>query len=163
MTRREAAAASVSSVMIGLSRVGLAGLKRAFERAEESGLVEREPLVDLMLQVLAELNFIPPARRDDYGRAVWREYVRHRGGEIRDLYSEIEVVVRGEPGEALDRFEQTLRSVFEEYELRPVVTREPAEPGGSDPELLIGGEVVLAGAVRAAEVRRAVRRRISDW
>ena len=42
---------------------------------------------------------------------------RHRGEDIRDLYSEIEVVVRGEPGEGLDRFLRALRIAFGEHEL----------------------------------------------
>ena len=90
---------SVSGVLIGLDRVGLVGLEQAFEKADASGLDSREELVSLLLEALSSRNYIAAASQDEYRQAVWREYQRHRGEDIRDLYSEIEVAVRGDAGE----------------------------------------------------------------
>jgi hypothetical protein len=100
---------------------------------------------------------------DDYRHTLWREFMRHRGEDIRELYSEIDVIVRGEQGDELDHFLRALRIAFGEHELKPAVTMEPPDPAGQNPQLVIDGEIVLAGASRDRDVDRAVRAQISDW
>jgi hypothetical protein len=108
---------SVSQVLVGLDRVGLAGLEQAFERADDSGLGEREGLVELMMEALSTRNYIPPESEGEYRKTVWREYLRHRGEDIRHLYSKVEVVVRGEAGDDLDRIVGAVSAVMTEHEL----------------------------------------------
>ncbi len=155
--------AAVTQVLVGLRRIGIVGLRESLIGVEASGATEREEVVDVMLGALSQLNYIPSHVEDDYRKTLWREYMRHRGEDIRDLYSEIEVVVRGEQGEGLDRFLRALRIAFGEHELKPAATLEPPDPAGHNPQMLIDGEVVLAGATREREVERAVRAQISDW
>jgi hypothetical protein len=155
--------ASVTQVLVGLRRIGIVGLQESLREVEKAGATEREEVVDLMLGVLSEINYIPSHVLDEYRHALWREYMRHRGEDIRDLYSEIDVVVRGEPGEDLDRFQRALRLAFGEHELKPAVTLESPAPKGRNPQLVIEGEVVLAGTTRDREVDKAVRAQISDW
>ncbi len=89
--------------------------------------------------------------------------MRHRGEDIRDLYSEIEVSVRSSPGAELDRFLETLEEVFAKYELKPVITLEPPDPQGPNPQLWIMNELVVAGTTRFRALAKAVGRQISDW
>ena len=155
--------AAVTQVLVGLRRIGIVGLRESLKEVEASGATDRHKVVDLMLSTLSRLNYIPPHVEDDYRKALWREYMRHRGEDIRDLYSEIEVVVRGEAGAELDRFLRALRLAFNEHELTPAVTMEAPDLEGRNPQMLIDGEIVLAGATREREVEKAVRAQISDW
>jgi hypothetical protein len=155
--------ASVTQVLVGLRRIGIVGLRESLKAVEAAGATERDEVVDVMLETLSGLNYIPSHVQGDYREALWREYKRHRGEDIRDLYSEIEIVVRGEPGADLDRFLRALRNSFGEHELKPAVTIEEPDPSGRNPQMLIDGEVVLAGTARERDVERAVRAQISDW
>lgn len=154
---------SVSQVLLGLDRIGLVGLERTFQEADESRLTEREELVSLMMEALSKQNYIPSASHDKYRHALWREYLRHRGEDIRDLYSEIEVVIRSEPGPELDRFLETVVEVFAKYELKPVIELEPPDPLGPNPQLRIREKLVVAGTTDPERIGRAVGRQISDW
>ena len=155
--------AEVTQILIGLRRLGIVGLRGSLKQVDAAGVTEREEVVDLMLGTLSRLNYIPPHVEDDYRQALWREYMRRLGEDIRDLYSEIEVVVRGEQGDEMDRFLRALRLAFGEHELKPAVAMEPPDPRGQNPQMLIDGELILAGATREREVDKAVRAQISDW
>ena len=155
--------AAVTQVLVGLRRIGIVGLRESLKEVEASGVTEREAVVGVMMGALSQINYIPAHVEDEYRHALWREYRRHLGEDIRDLYSEIEVVVRGEQGEELDRFLRALRLAFGEHELKPEVTMEPPDPAGHNPQMLIDGEIILAGATREREVEKAVRAQISDW
>lgn len=155
--------AEVTQILVGLRRIGIVGLRESLKRVDSAGATEHEEVVDLMLGTLARMNYIPAHVEDDYRQALWREYMRHLGEDIRDLYSEIEVVVRGEPGDEMDSFLRALRLAFGEHELKPAVQMEPPDPDGLNPQLLIENEVVLSGATRNRDVDRAIRAQISDW
>jgi hypothetical protein len=139
------------------------GLQESLKQVEKSGVTERDEVVEVMLSTLWEMNYIPSHVLDEYRDALWREYMRHNGEDIRDLYSIIDVAVRGEQGPELERFMRALRIAFGEHELKPAVTLEPPDPSGRNPQMLIDGEVVLAGTAREREVEKAVRAQISDW
>jgi hypothetical protein len=94
---------------------------------------------------------------------VWREYLRGRGEDFSEFFSQVPVTVRGEPGEELDRFVDLVRSVLAELELWPVVTVAPAIEGASNPQLEIGGETILRGMPSRQQLKLAVRQSISDW
>jgi hypothetical protein len=154
---------SVTQVLIGLHRVGLVGLEPAIEQAEAAGLEDREDLLDVMMEALTPLNYIPQSAKEDYRQTVWREYRRHRGEDIRDLYSKIEVDVRGEPGDEVDRLVETLTAVLGEHELQPVVNYQPPTSATHLPQLLIAGKLVVEGKTREADIKKAISRQISDW
>jgi hypothetical protein len=154
---------SVSGVLIGLDRVGLVGLEQAFEKADASGLDSREELVSLLLEALSSRNYIAAASQDEYRRAVWREYQRHRGEDIRHLYSEIEVAVRGEAGEDRERIVGAVAAVLAEHELAPRFRYEAADPADVNPLVSIAGQVVVRGIRSESAIRKAVKARIDDW
>ncbi|MGB6640224.1 MAG: hypothetical protein WBG67_05580 [Thermoanaerobaculia bacterium] len=150
----------VVQVLIGLQRIGLAGLWEVIKEAESSGLTDRETLLDRMMGALSELNFIPESSTEEYRRAVWREYLRRRGEDYWEFLSEIPVVVRGEANLG---FVADLEAVFAEHDLKPVVSIEPAEPDAASPELVIDGESVIAGPTSRQGMRRAIQKQIGDW
>jgi len=152
-----------TQILVGLHRIGLVGFREALQEALVSGLAEREAVVDSILEALSARNYLPDSGVDLLRLAVWREFQRRRGEDIRDLYSEIEVVVRGEPGENLDRFVETLVSVFGDFELRPLVAHEPLSEGEPGPQLLLGEDTVARGLLPRRALKNAVRKRITDW
>jgi hypothetical protein len=154
---------SLSQVRVGLNHIGLVGLEQALEKADASGSEDRDEIVSLMMEALAEGNYIPSASTDAYRQALWREYLRHGGEDIRHPYSEIEMVVRSRPGPELDRFLETLEQVFAEHELKPVIALEPPSEQGPNPQLRIGDEVVTAGTTDPQRVAQSVGRQISHW
>jgi len=154
---------SVSQVLVGLSRVGLVGLRPALERADASGIEDRDAIIELLMETLAERNYISADSTDAYRLALWREFLRHRGEDIRHLYSEIEVTVRAAPGRELDLFCDTLVEVFAKHELKPAITVEPPDAGGPSPQLWIGDRLIVAGTTDSGAIARHVAKQISDW
>jgi hypothetical protein len=153
----------VNTILVGLHRVGLVGLEEALKKASESGLADREELIELLLDTLTGENYVPETQREAFGLALWREYLRYRGEDFSEFLSEIEVTVRGEEGERRDAFVETLGSVFREIELKPlIVFAPPAEPG-PNPQLVINDEIIVRGVQSRQAFKTAVRRSITDW
>lgn len=155
--------ARVAKILIGLHEVGIVGLHEALKEAEESNLGEREEILDRLMDRLSAENYIPESQADGYRTAVWREFLRRRGEDFRDFYSEVEVVVRGEPGEERDRFVATLTSVFGDFELKPVVAYAPPTGDEVTPELVVRDHTIVQGNLPRRAFREAVRRSLSHW
>lgn len=155
--------ANVDVILVGLHQVGIVGLRDALKEVERSGLTTREDVVEWLTGRLAGDNYVPSSQLEPYRQALWREFLRSKGEEIRDLYSEIEAKVRGVSGPERDRFVEVLCSVFGEFELKPVVQYVDPIEKGSPPELLIDEETVVRGFPPRDLVKAAIRRRISEW
>ena len=153
----------VHTTMVGLHRVGLVGLDDALKKADASGLDEREAIVDLLVETLQADNYLPASQADEFRTAMWREYLRHRGEDCSEFFSEIEVTVRGEPGQERDRFMETFGDVIAEFELNPVVTFHPPGEPDPNPQLVIHGEVVVRGSPSRQSFKIALRKSVSDW
>jgi hypothetical protein len=154
---------SVTKVLIGLQQVGVVGLREAFKNTDASGLTEREAIVDLIMEALAHHNYIPASEVESYRQAVWRELLRYRGEDFRHVYSEVDVVVRGVPGDERDRFVETLASVFGDFELKPRIVFAPPDAEGPHPQLLIFDEPIVKGCLNRKDFKQAVRKHISHW
>ena len=154
---------SVRQVMIGLHRVGIVGLHNAIALAAGSDLEERDPIVDLVLENLRPDNYIPDDQVADYRTALWREYLRHRGEDITELYTAVAVVVHGVAGEELERFVELVRAAMALFELRPAIEFAPPGDEGSNPQLVIDDAVVARGPQSRHGMERAVRQSLSDW
>jgi len=154
---------AVTQILVGLDHVGVVGLDEARRKADLSGLAEREDLVDLMLALLAEDNYIHPKRVDAYRVALWREYLRRRGEDFSDFYSELPVAIRGGSDEERDRLGRMITSALAEHELRPSMTAVTAADEDLELVLEIDGEVVVRGLPTLNGLRKAVRHRLSDW
>jgi hypothetical protein len=152
---------SVKQIMVGLYQLGLVGLSKALKGTAERGLSERDDIVDHLISVLEGENYIPDRENEEFRIALWREYLRHTGGDFSPFFSRVDVTVRGEPGERRDEFVEMAFDVFAEHELTPVIEFVPS--GGGEPELLIDGAVVVAGVQRRPSFNAAVRKSFSDW
>ena len=153
---------SVVQVLVGTSRVGLVGLRACQQRADESGLENRQALLDFMMEDLAHSNYIPEGRLEEYRSAVWREYLRHRGEDFTEFYSEIPVTLRGGADQERARLAEMITAALADHELRPAVTWAP--PLGEDlVQLEIDGVKVVCGLPTFTALKQVVRQRLSDW
>jgi len=151
------------AILVGLHRVGLVGLRAALEKVDRAGLEDRDAIVDLLIETLAVDNYLPESQLEPFRVAIWREYLRRKGEDIRPFYSEIEVTVAGEPGGARDEFVGMMRSVFGDFELKPIVAFARAGEGGPDPRLVINDEIIVRGLQSRRSFKSAVHKSISDW
>lgn len=154
---------SVSQVLVGLHRVGVVGLRQACEKVAAAGLAGRGEIVDCLQAELAADNFIPESQEEAYYTALWREYLRFVGEDFSEFFSEIEVTVRGEPGEERDHLAGLCASVLADFELRPVAEFADADEEGPNPQLVIGGTTVARGVPSRRSLKATIRHRLSDW
>lgn len=154
---------AVAQVMVGLHRVGVVGLRQALVAVDELALAECDAILDALMALLGDDNYIPERQVEAFRVALWREYLRHRGEDFSAFFSEVEVMVRGEPGEERDLFVETVVSIFGEFELRPVFTFAPAVTGEANPQLAIGDDAIVRGFPSRRAFKAAVRASFSDW
>ncbi len=153
----------MSQVLVGLHRVGIVGLRQACKAAVEADLGDREEIVAFLRAQLAADNYIPSGQEELYRGALWREYLRSVGEDFSGFFSEVEVVVRGEPGEDRDRLAGLCVEVLAEFELQPVVEFVVADDEGPSPQLEIGGATIACGLPSRKSLKATVRHRLSDW
>ena len=154
---------SVAQVLVGLHRIGIAGLHGTLRKAGGSGLQDREELVNLIVDDLASKNYIADSQVPAFRTAVWREYLRFRGEDFSAFFSEIPVTVRGPAGEERDEMVTLLRSVLADLELRPVIAYAAETAMTSKPELLIRDKVVAHSPQSRRSLEKAIRQSLSAW
>lgn len=154
---------SVTQVRIDRHRVGIVGLADALAAVVGCGLESRKAIEDRLLQLLARRNYIPEGQAGSYRRALWREYLRHQGLDISDLFDEVEVRVRGPEGDARDRVVDLLTSVLAEFELRPLISYSAELGDGAAPQLELAGRTFMRGVPTRRALRSAVYQTFSDW
>jgi len=147
-------------VLVGLNRVGIVGLTDALKKAAQSGLTGRTAVTEMLMATLEADNYIPK-NDDEYRAALWREYLRYTGGDIRPFFSEINVTVRGAEGKERDEFVEAVESVFAEFELKPVVAYVAAGDDGPNPQLVVFDETIVMGYRGRNHLKAAVHKAIS--
>jgi hypothetical protein len=153
----------VTQIMIGLHRVGIVGLHKAIQKAADTDLSDREEIVDLLMATLALDNYIPPSQVEAMRIAVWREYLRSRGEDIDEFFSEVTVTVCGDSGDERDRFVELTIVVLNEFEIRPDIEYGDPRPDGPNPQLVIGDQVVVQGLKSREHFSSEVRKSLSHW
>lgn len=153
---------STDTVLVGLRRVGLVGLREALRKVNEEPRPAPDAAVDRLLEILRLRNYIPEDHEPAYRRALGRELLRSRGEDFGALLEAIPVTLRGADGGERRRLQEDLAAVLEELELRPVLALEPPGPG-PNPQVLIGGEIVQRGPASRPQLRAAVERTLTDW
>ncbi len=75
--------ATSRTIRIGSASIGLIGLDLAINEAAASKLSEAEAM-DVLFQAIREKNYIPPAMKEKYRLALFKEYARHLRGDDGD-------------------------------------------------------------------------------
>lgn len=150
-------------ILVGLHLVGLAGLRDGFLKADRSDLSGQDELQELLLATVAVDNYIPSGSEALYRRALWREYLRYRGDDFSDFFSEIEIGITGNAGSDRDRFLEMTRVVFRHLELTALIAFLPPVADAVNPQLWISGEPIVVGHLSQEKFKTAIHRTISDW
>ena len=69
----------ITQVHIGKNLIGLRGLTEIFEELASRSWESPAAAQEEVLRRAAGANYIPSGSRDDYGRALWREFRRFKG------------------------------------------------------------------------------------
>jgi hypothetical protein len=139
-------------VRIGKNLIGLRGLTEIFQelapRSWESPQAAQEELV----RRAAGANYMPPGSRDDYGRALWREFRRFQGDAAEaEAAAGLEIKVLGQGCSGCQHFYQRVVDILA---ARAIIAdlqyiTDPALLKDYDvrafPALIINGRLVLAG------------------
>ena len=142
----------ITFVRIGKNLIGLPGLTEIFQELASGSWESPEAAQEELLRRAAGANYIPPGFRDDYRRALWREFLRFKGDAAEAAAAaglEIKVLGLGCSG-----CQQFYQQVVDILAARAIVAdlqyiTAPALLNDYDvrslPALVINGRLVLAG------------------
>ena len=139
-------------VRIGKNLVGLSGLTEIFQELASRSWDTPAAAQEELLHRAAGANYMPPGSREEYGRALWREFRRFKGEAAEaEVACGLEIKVLGLGCSGCQQFYQhvvdilaaraivadlqyiTAPALLNDYEVR------------SFPALIINGRLVLAG------------------
>lgn len=142
----------ITQVRIGKSCIGLKGLPEIFEELSSRPLESPEAAQEELLRRAAGVNYIPSGCRDDYRRALWREFQGFRGEAVEaEGAAGLEIKVLGLGCSGCRQFYQQVVDILAahaiiadlQYITAPALLKDYEVR--SFPALVINGRVVLAG------------------
>ena len=145
----------VKQIRVGASAVGIIGLKAVQEdMAEEYGAKPDQEVQEELLSRLGKKNYIPETAKEDYGKALLREFKRFLGKPFEEeALRGLEVKVLGPGCAQCNRLEKELMQVMSEIGIIADIehVRDAGEIGRygvmGTPALLINREVKAVGSV----------------
>jgi hypothetical protein len=142
----------ITFVRIGKNLIGLRGLKEIFEKLASRSVESPEVGQEELLRRAAGANYIPSGSRDDYGRALWREFLRFKGDTAEaEAAPGLEIKVLGLGCSGCQQFYQQVVDILAaraiiadlQYITAPALLKDYEVR--SFPALIINGRLVLAG------------------
>jgi hypothetical protein len=142
----------ITQVRIGKNLIGLRGLTEIFEELASRSWETPAAAEEEVLRRAAGVNYIPPGSRDDYGRALWREFLRFKGEAAEaEAAVDLEIKVLGLGCSGCQQFYQQVVDILAahamvadlQYITAPVLLKDYNVQ--SFPALMINGRLVLAG------------------
>jgi hypothetical protein len=142
----------IIQVRIGKNLVGLRGLPEIFEAISSRAWESPEAAQAELLRRAVGANYIPPGSREDYRRALWREFRRSRGEAPEpEANAALEIKVLGLGCSGCRQFYQQVVDILAahaiiadlQYITAPALLKDYEVR--SFPGLVINGRVVLAG------------------
>jgi hypothetical protein len=142
----------ITQVRIGKNLVGLRGLTEIFEELASRSWESPVAAQAEVLRRAAGVNYIPPGSRDDYGRALWREFRRFKGEAAEaEAAAGLEIKVLGLGCSGCQQFYQQVVDILAaraivadlQYITAPALLKDYNVQ--SFPALIINGRLVLAG------------------
>jgi hypothetical protein len=142
----------ITQVRIGKNLIGLRGLTEIFQELASRSWKSPAAAQEEVLRRAAGVNYIPSGSRDDYGRALWREFRRFKGEAAEaEAAASLEIKVLGLGCSGCQQFYQQVVDILA---ARAIVAdlqyiTAPALLKGynvqSFPALIINGRLILAG------------------
>jgi hypothetical protein len=141
-------------VRIGKNLIGLSGLTEIFPELASRSFESPAAAQEELLRRAAGVNYIPSGSRDDYGRALWREFRRFQGEAAEaEAATGLEIKVLGLGCSGCQKFYQQVVDILAaraivadlQYITAPVLLQDYEVR--SYPALIINGRLVLAGQI----------------
>ena len=134
--------------------MGLIGLKEVFEELKsEKGKPESE-LKEMLVEKVGQKNYVPRSRREEYSKALFREFKKFLGEKVEEERSGfLDVIILGQGCYSCNRLEQDVMSVLSETGIQASLNHitEPslfAQYGNPAlPALIINGKVKSQGTL----------------
>jgi hypothetical protein len=142
----------IIQVRIGKNLIGLKGLTEIFEDLAPRSWESPEAAQAELLRRAAGANYIPSGSWDDYGRALWREFLRFKGEAAEtETTGGLEIKVLGLGCSGCQQFYQQVVDILAaraimadlQYITAPALLKDYGVR--SFPALMINGRMVLAG------------------
>ena len=141
-------------VVVGDTQVGLIGLKEIFEELKSQKEIPESVLKERLVGRAAEKNYIPDSIKEEYEKAIFREFKKFLGEKVEeDGRGFLEVVILGPGCYSCNKLEQDVMAVLSETGIQASLNH-ITDPGImaqygiiATPALIINGKVKSRGTV----------------
>ena len=141
-------------VFVGNTQIGLIGLKEIFEELKSQKEIPESVLKERLVGRAAEKNYIPDSIKEEYEKAIFREFKKFLGEKVEeDGRGFLEVVILGPGCYSCNKLEQDVMAVLSETGIQAGLNHisDPnliAQYGIlPTPALIINGKVKSSGRV----------------
>ena len=141
-------------VLIGNTQVGLIGLKEIFEELKGQKRESESALEERLVEKAGKKNYIPSSIREEYGKALFREFKKFLGEKVEEERSEfLEVAILGPGCYSCNKLEQDVMAVLSETGTQASLNHvtDPKLMGQygilPTPSLIINGKVKSKGTI----------------
>lgn len=141
-------------VLIGNTQVGLIGLKEIFEELKPRRGESESALKELLVEKAAKKNYIPDSIKEDYRKALFREFKKLLGEKVEEEKREFpEVIILGTGCFSCNQLEKVILAVLSETGIRAALNHitDPSLIAQYSilalPGLIINGKVKSKGTI----------------
>jgi small redox-active disulfide protein 2 len=141
-------------VLVGNTQVGLIGLKEIFEELKSQRGKSEPTLKEMLLEKTGKKNYIPPSTKEEYGKALLREFKKFLGEKVEEERGEfLEVIILGTGCFSCNQLEKDILAVLSETGIKAGLNH-VTDPGLiaqygilALPALIINGKVKSKGTI----------------
>lgn len=102
-------------VLVGNTQVGLIGLKEIFEELKSQRGKSESDLKEILLEKAGKKNYIPSSVKEDYKKALFREFKKFLGEEVEEeRRGFLEIAILGPGCYSCNKLEQDVMAVLSE-------------------------------------------------
>jgi len=141
-------------VLVENTQVGLIGLKEIFDELKSQRDIPESVLKDMLVEKAAKKNYIPDSIKEDYRKALFREFKKSLGEKVEEERREfLEVLILGTGCFSCNQLEKDILAVLSETGIKAAFSHitDPsliAQYGIlSTPALVINGKVKSKGTL----------------
>jgi small redox-active disulfide protein 2 len=102
-------------VFVGNTQVGLIGLKEIFEELKSQRDIPESVLKEMLVEKAAKKNYIPGSLKEEYRKALFREFKKFLGEKVEEERSEfLEVIILGTGCYSCNQLEKDILDILSE-------------------------------------------------
>jgi len=141
-------------VLVGNTQVGLIGLKEIFEELKSQKEKPESVLKEMLVEKAARKNYIPDSIKEEYRKALFREFKKFLGEKVEEEIGEfLEVIILGTGCFSCNQLEKDILAVLSETGIKAglnhitdpnLITQYGTIP---PPALIINGKVKSKGTI----------------